>query len=102
MALEQRFDLAAIREFVMNQLSDENGLLPNAFPITERVLHRHDAVCGMFFCLHGPRSIRLTAVFDTETERILLYDSCGRRTGSYELKDVKFDTAADMSISSAA
>lgn len=102
MALEQRFDLDAVREFVMNQLSDENGLLPNAFPITERMLYRHDAVCGMFFCLHGPRSIRLTAVFDTETERILLYDSRGQRTGSYELREVTIDSASDTNVSSAA
>jgi hypothetical protein len=98
MALEEHTDLASVREFVMTQLSDENGLLPNAFPITERVLYRHDVACGVFFCLHGPRSIRLTAVFDTDAERILLYDSLGQRTGSYELCSVKVGRSSESLV----
>jgi hypothetical protein len=86
MGWEEQFDLEGIREFVMNRLSEDNGLLPNAFPITERTLYRHDEACGVFFCLHGPRSIRLTAVFDIETDRLLLYDSRGCRTGSFKLE----------------
>jgi hypothetical protein len=88
MGFEQRYDLDAIREFVMNELSNQNGLLPDAFPMTQRILTRQGVTCGVFYCLHGPRNIRLTAVFDFDADRVLLYDSRGQRTCSYALSEV--------------
>jgi hypothetical protein len=87
MGLEERLDLDSIREFVMVQLSEQNGLLPNAFPMTQKVLERQGSTCGVFYCLHGPRSIRLTAILDTNTARILTYDSRGERSGAFEVCD---------------
>lgn len=89
MGLEQQFDLESVRQFVMAQLCERNGLVVDAFPITQRVLYRQSVECGIFYCLHGPRSIRLTAVFDTETRRILLYDSRGQRSGAYDLSEIE-------------
>jgi hypothetical protein len=34
---------------------------------------------GMYFCLQGPQALRLTAIWETDCNTILLYGSCGRR-----------------------
>ncbi len=73
-------DLSKIRQLVQEQLCSENCLLPDSFPITERILYKRGSPCGVFFCLHGPRSVRLTAVFDIDSNRILFYNSQGKRT----------------------
>jgi hypothetical protein len=52
----------------------------NVFNITERILLRGGEPCGIFFCLHGPRSVKLTAVWETERNTILFYGSGGQRT----------------------
>ncbi len=33
----------------------------------------------MYFCLEGPRALRLTAIWETDRNTILFYGSCGRR-----------------------
>jgi hypothetical protein len=98
MGLEDSFDLDSIRDFVMNELSEQNGLLPNAFPMTQRVLQRHDVACGVFYCLHGPRSIRLTAILDTVSSRVLMYDSRGERTASYDLSEINIGKTSQGSL----
>lgn len=87
MGLDTRFDLQKLRCFVMEELSNQNGLLPDAFPMTQRVLYKQGISCGIFYCLHGPRSVRLTAVLDTKTARVLFYDSKGQRTSSHNLNE---------------
>jgi hypothetical protein len=85
MGLDRRYDLDKLREIVMEELCSQNGLLPDAFPMTQRVLYKQGVSCGIFYCLHGPRSVRLTAVLDTESARVLFYDSKGQRTRSHNL-----------------
>lgn len=68
-------------------------LLPNAFPLTEKRLCKQGETCGFFYCLHGPRSIRLTAVFDIETARVLFYDSTGHRAGTRCVRNLLVATA---------
>jgi hypothetical protein len=63
-------------------------LLPHAFPLTEKRLYKQGETCGFFYCLHGPRSIRLTAVFDIATARVLFYDSTGHRAGTKCVRDL--------------
>ncbi len=87
MGLDRRYDLDKLRSFVMDELCNQNGLLPDAFPMTQRVLYKQGISCGIFYCLHGPRSVRLTAVVDTQTARVLFYDSKGQRTSSHNLQE---------------
>jgi len=82
--LQLNNDLSSVRKIVEEQLCSENCLLPDSFPITERVLYKRGIPCGVLFCLHGPRSVRLTAVLDTNSNRILFYNSQGQRTSSME------------------
>ena len=81
-------NFTTIREIVEAELCDKNHLLPKAFPLTEKLLRKQGCPCGIFYCLHGPRSIRLTAVFDIETARVLFYDSTGHRAGVRCVKDL--------------
>jgi hypothetical protein len=78
------FQFEKVRSFIHDELCNRNQLVPEAFPITERVLTKKGAPCGIFFCLHGPRSVRFTAVFDMSESRVLFYDSNGQRTGCHE------------------
>lgn len=72
-------DLSELRTFVHATLCDHNQLEINAFQMTERILVRGGNPCGILFCLHGPRSVRLLAVWDTDTNSILFYGSTGER-----------------------
>jgi len=47
--------------------------------MTERILIRGGRPCGIYFCLHGPRMTKFTAIWDSEQNQILFYGSCGER-----------------------
>jgi hypothetical protein len=72
-------DLNALRRYVNETLCEKDQLQLNSFPISEQVLVRCGAPCGVYFCLHGPRSIRLTAIWETDRNMILFYGSRGER-----------------------
>ena len=72
-------DICALREFVHEVLCNYNQLEIGAFQMTETVLTRSGKPCGMFFCLHGPRSVKLTAVWETDGNSIFFYGSTGER-----------------------
>ena len=72
-------DLHAIRQYVNETLCEKDRLETDHFPMSERVLVRSGAPCGVYFCLHGPRSICLTAIWETDSNTILFYGSRGER-----------------------
>ncbi|MBX3422331.1 MAG: hypothetical protein KF752_12330 [Pirellulaceae bacterium] len=69
-------------EFVRDELCHRNYLEKDAFGMSQRVLTRKGNPCGYYFCIHGPRSVRLTAVWDFQKAAIFFYDSLGRRSSS--------------------
>jgi hypothetical protein len=73
-------DLNDLRQFVHHKLCEQNHLEPHAFDVSERVLVRGNRPCGIFFCLYGPRSVKLTAIWETDRNTILFYSSSGQRT----------------------
>lgn len=75
--------LQTIREFVREEICEKNQLEKNAFHMSERVLVKKGEPCGFFFCVYGPRSVRLTAVWDLHRGSVFFYDSLGRRSASY-------------------
>jgi hypothetical protein len=81
MSTEQaRFDdLTAIRQYVTQTLCEKDQLETDSFPISEQILVRGGAPCGVYFCLHGPRSLRLTAIWETDSNTIWFYGSRGER-----------------------
>jgi hypothetical protein len=69
----------ALREYVNDHLCQFEQLEPGAFAMTERILVRSGRPCGMYFCLHGPRAVKFTAVWETDRNTIFFYRASGER-----------------------
>ena len=78
--------LSELRDFVYLQLCELNELEPGVFEMVERILARGEKPCGILFCLYGPRSVRLTAIWETDGNSILFYDSAGERADMVKLR----------------
>lgn len=78
-------NLNHLRNYVHQTLCEKNQLEFGAFPVTERILVRGTRPCGIFFCLHGPRSVKLTAIWETDRHTVLFYNSSGERVGKTQL-----------------
>jgi hypothetical protein len=78
-------NLNELRTYVYNVICEQNELQIGAFQVTERILVRGRTPCGIFFCLHGPRSVKLTAIWETDRNTILFYSSAGERVGKTQL-----------------
>src|SRR5262245_23799537 len=77
---QRRFQsLEDIRSYVNQTICHHEQLEPDAFPMTERLLVRSGQPCGMYFCVHGPRSVKFSAIWETDRNTILFYDSTGER-----------------------
>lgn len=70
---------AELREFVFGTMCDREQFAPDAFPRTERVIKRGDAVCGYLFSIYGPRSVVCNAIFETNSNSIHFYSAGGER-----------------------
>ena len=68
-----------IRQYVLETLSSFELLKPHSSQLTFRTLTRNQEICGVYFCLYGPRAVRLTAIWETDANTILFYGACGER-----------------------
>ena len=68
-----------LREYVNLTLCERYHLQIGAFPMTERILVRGGKPCGIHFCLHGPRLLKFSAIWETDRNQILFYGSRGER-----------------------
>ena len=75
-----------LRQYVAETLGKLESLRSDIFPLTEDILFRSGEPCGIYFCLHGPRQVRLGALWETDKNRILFYGSCGRRVNQTHLE----------------
>jgi hypothetical protein len=78
-------NLNQLRTYVHHTICEQNELQIGAFIVTERILVRGRRPCGIFFCLHGPRSVKLTAIWETDRNTILFYSSSGERVAKTQL-----------------
>ena len=76
---QQIDSLEDLREYIYTTLCDHCQLQPGAFDMTERTLLRGNSPCGIYFCLHGPRATKFTAIWETDRNQILFYASDGER-----------------------
>ena len=72
-------NLPQLRKFVSQTLCQRNDFEEGVFQVTEKILTKCGKLCGMFFCLHGPRSVKLTAVWETDNNSIIFYGSTGEK-----------------------
>ncbi len=91
-----QFDsLDNLREYVNATLCDRNQLKLGAFPMTEQILKRSGKPCGIYFCLHGPRAVRFTAIWETDSNQVFFYGPCGERVMRTQLNEAPcLDSAA--------
>jgi hypothetical protein len=78
-------DMRDLRNFVNHTICNNNQLEIGAFEMTEKVLRRKTGLCGVYFCLHGPRSVKFIAIWETDRNSVLFYGSGGERVGTYRL-----------------
>jgi len=72
-------NLETLRKYVHYTLAQHNHLGQDAFHLSEQLLIRGGHPCGMLFRLHGPRAVKITAIWETDQNRILFYGSTGKR-----------------------
>jgi hypothetical protein len=70
---------ASVSQFVHQVLCEAENLERDHFPLAWRTLANASGPCGMLFCLHGPRQMQLTAVWEIERNVIWFYNSRGER-----------------------
>lgn len=84
-----------LRDYVNQTLCEHHQLQIDAFHLTERQLRRGSRPCGIYFCLHGPRAVKFTAIWETDRNQVLFYDSTGERFLKTQLMGpVDFEHAA--------
>lgn len=87
--------LDELRDYVNTILCEHNQLEVGAFPLTERILIRADRPCGIYFCLHGPRAVQFSAIWETERNTVLFYGSTGERFHKIQLVEApRLETVA--------
>jgi hypothetical protein len=72
-------NLDDLREYVNVTLCEHCHLQIGAFRMTERVLVRSGKPCGVYFCVHGPRLAKFSAIWETDRNQILFYGAGGER-----------------------
>jgi hypothetical protein len=77
--------LDELRAYVKHILCLNNELEVDAFSLSERILIRAERPCGIFFCLLGPRGVKLSAIWETERNTVLFYGSTGERFHKIQL-----------------
>jgi len=78
-----------LRFFVYQAICEHHELLADAFPTSETLLKRGGQnACGVMFCLHGPRAVKMTAIWEKEKNRVLFYGPSGKRYREIELQMV--------------
>jgi hypothetical protein len=87
-------NLSQLREYVNEILCQHNQLEIDAFPLTQRILVRAGRPCGVYFCLHGPRSVKFSAIWETERNTVLFYGSSGQRFYKVQLVEAPVLEAA--------
>ncbi len=80
-------DINDLREFVNTTICSYFQLQAGAFRMTERLLIRGGKPCGIFFCLHGPRATKFTAIWETDGNQVLFYGCRGERVLKTQLHD---------------
>ena len=79
-------ELNELRCFVFKHLCEENDFELDAYQTTEQILHRKGKPCGGLFCLHGPRSVKLTAVWELDKNSVLFYQATGERSNRVHVR----------------
>ena len=78
----RQMDFSTLCNRIEHRLCELGYLEPNQFPVTQRDVVRGGKRVGVYFCLHGPRSVKLTAICDFVKNTVIFYGSDGLRRDS--------------------
>lgn len=76
-----------LAEFVHEVLCTKDSLDPAQAPLFHTPLRRGNRVCGVIFHVEGPRLLRTSAVWSSDENRIIFYDSSGLRFREVNLSE---------------
>ena len=79
--------LLELRRHVHEAPCAHDHLDPAQTPLFEGVVLRRGRPCGLFFQVQGPRLLKAYALWASEEDRILFYDSGGERFAELRLSD---------------
>lgn len=79
-------ELAKVQDYVNQKLCEYERLEVGVFPITHSIIRRKSKPCAVYFCLHGPRSVKFTAIWERETNTVFLYGASGERFGKLTME----------------
>lgn len=86
--------LEDLQDYVYTTLCDDNDLLVDAFPKSKRAIRRSTGeLCGLMFCVHGPRTVDFTAIWERRQNRIFFYGPTGERYRQTIVEGVVADAA---------
>lgn len=78
----RKMDLPTLCVTVERRLCELGHLEPHQFPMTQREVVKGGKTVGIYFCVHGPRSVKLTAICDFHQSTVIFYGSDGIRRDS--------------------
>ena len=70
---------ADLEQRIEQRLCELGNLVTAQFPVTRRRMVRGGRDVGTYYCVHGPRSVKLTAIHDTDAGEVIFYGSDGVR-----------------------
>lgn len=82
-------------DYVNETICLHNHLKKDSFHMTKRLLRRSGRPCGIFYCVHGPRMVKLTAIWEAEKNQILFYGPTGEKVQQTKILDSIHD---DLSL----
>ena len=82
-----------LETYVESVLCRLGQLIVGQFPVTQRVVVRGGRRAGIYFCVHGPRSVKLTAIYDYAASQVIFYGSDGIRREAISLQLLDDETA---------
>ena len=88
--------LHELREYVNETICNYQNLEIGAYEMTQRLLVRGDKACGIYFCVHGPRQVKFSAIWETDRNTVLFYGSNGERYLKTQL--IKAPTLAETEL----
>lgn len=71
--------LGVVKDFVHRVLCSRDNLRQDCFDLSHRPLRRGEQLCGWHFCLHGPRQLQLSAIWDLQSRKVWFYGTRGER-----------------------
>ncbi len=75
-----------IKDFIHAQLCQKENLVLGQFNLSATPLEKRGQFCGMQYVLHGPRSVKLGAVWARDVNVIYLYNAAGERYEKIQLR----------------